>query len=451
MLRKLLISLCLLFFSPAVWTQHSIHGTLIGVSPEKVMLLKTVGSKQLIIDSTRLDETGSFSLSVPLETQIGQYQVFTESGLSFDIIYNKENIQLIALYDGYDHQIQVIESEENKLYYQFVNLKKYNLLKLDILSTVIDYYPREDPFYQKTVNKALELQTEINRKGNELIINNPLMLATHFLRASMPVFADLMQSEDQKKIFLKQHYFDYVDFNDTVLINSQVLNSKIINYLSLYQDNKADQETFEMYLLAGVDTVLTKASINEKMYTYVVDFLIGGFEAIGFEKGLEHIASHNILDELCVNDERLGMLQNKIELINRLAIGKQAPAFQSFDTEDKPIDLYKIKAKKTLLFFWASWCPYCKDLIPDLNELSNLPKEDFQLIGISIDTSFSALKSVMNEYEISWPVIAELDGWESKISNQYGIAATPTLFLLDEYKIIRAKPANKEALLKLFR
>ncbi len=152
------------------------------------------------------------------------------------------------------------------------------------MSNIIDYYPKEDEFYQVTVKRVINLRSEINKQAEELIKKNPKKLASHFIRLLNPVFAEIDLSEDEQKEYLKNRYFDHVNFNDTVLINSQQLNSKLIQYLSLYQDKYADQETFEANLLSGVDTILQKASVNQNMYAYVVDFLIGGFEAIGFEK-----------------------------------------------------------------------------------------------------------------------------------------------------------------------
>jgi len=444
------IYLFLLLFLSSLWLpgQHTINGTFIGVPAEKIMLVQAAGSRHHMIDSTHLDENGSFKFILPPDLTPGSYQLFTASGISLDLILNYEHIRLIALHDGYNQQVQIVESAENMIYYDFINLKEQNLVKLDILSTVTDYYPKDDDFYQQAIDEVNELRDEIDETATELINNNPMMLASHFIKVQNPVFANITLTKEAQKQYLKRHYFDHVDFNDTVLLNSQQLNSKIINYLGLYQDEEVDKETFERNLLAGVDTVLQKAAVNQSMYTYVVDFLIGGFEAIGFEKGLTHIARNNQLDELCVNTARQQALQHKIELINRLAIGKKAPDFETTDMEGNPVSLHDISSPKTLLFFWASWCPHCKNMISELNSIYNTTDNDVRVIGISIDTSLTDLKAVISEYKIDWPVVAELDGWEGSLPNQYGLVATPTIFLLDQDHTILAKPANQKDLIE---
>lgn len=449
-MNRFSIFLFLFMSSLILKCQFSINGTFIGLPAEKIMLVRTIGSKHTVIDSTRLNENGSFKFLLAPEMTSGAYQLFTESGITVDIILHQENVRFIAMHDGYDQQVQVVESKENMVYYSFINLKKRKLLKLDILSNVIEYYPKDDEFYQLAVDRVMELRSEIHTQADELVNKNPTTLASHFIQLTNPVFAPIDLPEDLQKLYLKKHFFDHVNFNDTVLLFSHQLNAKLIQYLSLYQDQNSDKETFESNLLSGVDTLLQKASVNQSMYTYVMEFLIGGFEAIGFEKGLEHIAQHNQLEELCVNTEKLLELQHKIELIQQLAIGRKAPEFAAQDIEGNMIKLSAINEPRTLLFFWASWCPHCKEMIVELNDIYSDGNNEIQVIGISIDTSLTDLKKVISDYQINWPVIAELDGWDGKVADQYGLAATPTIFLLDKDKTILAKPTNKTELRKLF-
>ncbi len=77
------------------------------------MLIQMHGSKQDIVDSTKLNENGSFKFQIAPELYPGSYQLYTESGLRVDLILNNENVQFIAIYDGYDQQVQIIESAEN--------------------------------------------------------------------------------------------------------------------------------------------------------------------------------------------------------------------------------------------------------------------------------------------------------------------------------------------------
>ena len=448
-MKKFLL-ICFILLSWAfVRGQHVLNGTVSGLANEKVSLWQTFGNDRQLIDTSFLNEQGSFRFEMEPRLPKGMYRVMTESGIGFDLIYNRENIQLIVIINEYDKYVQVMESVENMIYYDFVNLKQKNLLKLDILGPIVEYYPKNDPFYQDVVNKVQEFRKELSERAGKLTANNPETMASHFISVENPVFSPAGLSEEEQKEFLKVHFFDHIDFSDTVLLKSSLLNSRMINYLSLYQDRNADKETFENSLLQGVDTLLEKAMINQEMYEYVVDFLLEGFEAVGFEGGLAYISEHNNLDEFCTNTEKLVELQNKMELINRLAIGRQAPDFTGVTIEGDTIRLRDISADRILLFFWASWCPHCKNVVSDINDIDlNYSEEEIKIIGVSVDTSLQDVKDVISSYHISWPNIAEGKGWEGEIPESYGIAATPTMYLLDENKKIIAKPINKRDLQK---
>ncbi len=450
MFKKVLLFTFLISLSFVLKAQHILDGTFTGLSDEKVTLMQTFANSHQLIDTSYLNENGSFRFTLDKDLPSGQYRVVSQSGLDAFFIFNNEDIQFVVVTDEYGKYVQVMKSVENMIYYDYENLKQKNLLKLDILGPVVTYYPKTDPFYKKVTGRVVDLRKELTDKASELTAKNPGTLAAHFIRMEIPVFPPLDISKDEQQEFLKDHYFDHVDFSDTLLLKTSTLNTMLINYLSLYQNRNDDRETFENNLLIGLDTILQKSAVNPEMYSSVIDFLLQGFESIGFDKGIDYISEHNQLDQFCENTEKILELQDKLELINRLAIGKKAPDFSHADIDGNMIRLGDINAKKTLLVFWASWCPHCQSMVPEINKIrAKYSENELKIIGISIDTSLTDLRRVITENHITWPNIAELKGWEGTIPELYGIAATPTMFLLDEQKKIIAKPVNKNQLKKV--
>lgn len=427
----------------SVYSQNTINGTITGLVNEDLYLIKIAGDNRKIVDTATTDMTGSFVMELDREFNNGMYAVIVGPNQAIELVYNQENIRFITSGNTVDAQVQIIESIENLIYYDYLALKGANLYKLDLLEPLLLSYPKDDAFYVETLVNAKHLQKQLTDRTKQLIEENPTTLSSHFILADLPVFAQPELDFSLKKEYLKTHYFDNIDFTDTLLMQSNILTSKIVQYLSLFQEQGMTQEALETKLLVAVDTVLNKASINQAVSEYIIDFLIGGFEAIGFERGLEHIANQNILSEMCVNTERKAELENKMELIRKLAIGQIAPDFETMDMAGKSIRLSSITSKKTVLFFWASWCPHCEDMIPILKEAYNASNTDqIEIIGISIDKIKDDLENAIIEHDLKWINIGELQGWDGPIIDKYGIVATPTIFMLDESKQIIAKPRN---------
>lgn len=430
--------------------EHKISGTITGLENENLYLMQLMGEKRSIIDTAQTDITGAFVFDIPKSREPGMYVIIKGPGQAVELIYNNEDIQFVTSGFNNDDGIQIISSVENLIYYDYLSVKGINIYKLDVLKTLLNNYPSNDNFYLDAIKQSKLLQNQIDNRVDELIINNPLTLVARFLKTDRPTFVDPALGKEEENQYLKQHYFDEVDYTDTMLIRSTFLTSKVVSYLSLFQMNATSQEELEDNMLVGVDSVLFYAQANQQVYEFLIDFLIHGFESIGFEKGLEHIAEASTLDQFCENTERKLKLENKLELIKKLAIGKTAPDFSTTDVVGNKIVLNEIEAKKVILVFWASWCPHCDEIMPVI-ELYYNDGESYEVITISIDESKDDLMKSLEESNYGWINIAELKGWNGDIVEDYGIVATPSVFVLDENKKIIGKPIGKKELTELLK
>jgi len=442
------IAIVLLALSFTAFSQdYEISGTITGLENEDVYLMKLMGEKRWIVDTAQTDLTGAFTFQLDEGFTPGMYMVIKGPGQAVELIFNKEDIQFTTSGFNNEDAIQIISSVENLIYYDYLGIKGMNLYKLDVLKNFLANYPPNDEFFMDAITQYNFLKNQLNNRIDELVTNNPNTLAARYLETDRPLIVDPVLTPHEQNLFAKKNHFNNINFNDTMLIRSTILTSKVVSYLSLFQNDANSQEELEDYMLMGVDTVLGYAQANQLVYEFVVDFLISGFESIGFEKGLEYIADASSLGQFCENTERKLKLENKMELIKKLAIGKQAPSFSTTDIEGKAIILDEITAKKTILVFWASWCPHCDEVMPIINSYYG-NKDELEVITISIDESRDELMKSLNDSNYGWINIAELAGWNGKIVEEYGIVATPSIFVLDRNKIILGKPVGKVELKK---
>jgi peroxiredoxin len=112
--------------------------------------------------------------------------------------------------------------------------------------------------------------------------------------------------------------------------------------------------------------------------------------------------------------------------------GQAAPDFTLKDLEGHTYTLSELRGKVVLLDFWASWCQPCLHAIPALNRLgSKFQGEHFLILGINVDRSksTSALKRFVEEYQVSYPILADKRG---KVAGRYRAFVLPLSYLIDK-------------------
>lgn len=105
------------------------------------------------------------------------------------------------------------------------------------------------------------------------------------------------------------------------------------------------------------------------------------------------------------------------------------PAFTVKDLDGNTISSNDWRGKVVLLNFWATWCPPCREEIPDLIKLQQKYEGKLQIIGLSDDTGpVQDVKSFVREAKMNYPVAIANPELESKFG---GVMGLPTSFLLD--------------------
>ncbi|MEO5717185.1 MAG: TlpA disulfide reductase family protein [Chthoniobacterales bacterium] len=107
-----------------------------------------------------------------------------------------------------------------------------------------------------------------------------------------------------------------------------------------------------------------------------------------------------------------------------------APGWQLQSVEGKPVKLSDFKGKVVLLNFWATWCPPCREEIPDLISLQKqYAAQGLIVVGVSMDEGDPArVASFAKKFGINYPLVMGDD----KTSSAYGgIQVLPTTFIID--------------------
>jgi len=150
--------------------------------------------------------------------------------------------------------------------------------------------------------------------------------------------------------------------------------------------------------------------------------------------------------------EEMGELEEVVSIEKEWG---DAPDFTLPNLEGNRLTLSDFKGKVIILNFWATWCPPCREEIPDFVELYGEYKDEgLVIIGVNLDRGDSrAVKQFSKNYKINYPIVT---GNVNVTQDYGGIRGIPTTFIIDrkgnikeKYVGYRPKATFEEAVKKL--
>ena len=414
----------------------------------KAALFSLSGEKSALIDSISINKN-AYQYNFK-NKHTGFYRIAFNNKKSLNFIYDNNDSEI----DYTDDTIgpRVIQSDDNKTYYDFIEINKDYKTKTELLFLILSRYPDNDEYLITTKETLLKLQEEYLYFINVTAQSKPKSFIARYIGSAQLPVIDMEVSTAHHIKFLKTHSLDKVNFNDDALIYSDVFTNKSIEYLSYYRNPQLPMELLEKEFEAAIDSILNKAKVNGIVYKHIVEYLLEGFKKFGFDNVINYIIdSYVIADNICLDEKLESALERRINQNKIFNPGYVVPDISLADILDKKVMLGEIKTEKTLILFYASWCPHCKTMLPEIYDLYiNQKVKNTEVLAVSIDSSKTDWQSFVTANDLNWINVCDTNSWNGKAATDYYIYATPTMFLVDKNKKLISVPLNIEALKQYF-
>ena len=140
------------------------------------------------------------------------------------------------------------------------------------------------------------------------------------------------------------------------------------------------------------------------------------------------------------NNRYVSEFKAEVDKLRKLAVGQKAPEITAYTPDNKTVKLSDFKGKTVLVDFWASWCVPCREENPNIvKQYNNFKDQDFTVLGVSLDNNPGSWMRAIQDDQLIWTNISDLQAWSSPLIIDYSIKGIPTSYLLDRDGIIIAK------------
>lgn len=409
------------------------------------------GSTVFKDDSVKLSSNGEGSFKSEKKIVGGIYMLlFADKSASMEImLLNGDNFSLtVSKSDIYNTAKFTGDSENNNFYEYQKFLSRYGKEYQAIEAGLPKALNKKDStaIYDKLRAKGKEL----NKYRTDYISDNPSAFMSKLFNAleepeiptELPTKADGSKDSSYPREFYKSNYWKKYDFKDDRLIYTPIYERKLDDYLSKLVVPVPDTVERE------ADALLKKAEGAEESYKYTLWYLTRWSETskiMGMDEVFVYLVENYYMKGKAtwVDSAQLAKYEDRARKIAPNMIGQPAMDMRMQDTSDNNIiALSSIKADYTIVIFWSPTCGHCQKEMPKFDSLYKavLKKYNVKIFAVEAEDETEKWKKFINDNKLG-------EGWihvhdpkrTTNFRGFYDVYSTPTLYLLDENKIIRGK------------
>jgi len=492
-LAFLFSTILLLSSSTNAQTGYDIKINLKGSQDSMVYLVKYYFDQKYIADTCKNVKNGVVRFKGKTDLEKGVYMLVSEAKSPYFEFFINENQKFSISTDltNLMNSMKVTGNKENEQFFSYVRFMTNKNLEFGKIAADTKGKSKEDSAKIisskiKEINDEVKsFETDFLSRNKGSFIYDVLNVKTEKAATDIPLSKNGRPDSIYQYYYYKNHYFDGVDFKDERIMRTPFFADRIKNYFEKVIVNHPDTVIQEM------DKILAKCTQGNLVYNQLLShftFTSEQNKIMGFDKVFVHLADKYIISGKAsgvYTEENVKKFKERMDIMRNLLLDSQVPDIfmidtiygkqvlkMGFDTSKtnksitelyyKNIDkltpmfrsLYSVKAKYTVLVFWAADCGHCKTEVPKLNEgLKELKgKVDFKVYAVQTkEELYDTWKQFIIENKLN-DFINVFDPIHlNNLKDRFDIYSTPVIYILDKDKRIKAKRLGAEQVVEILR
>lgn len=242
--------------------------------------------------------------------------------------------------------------------------------------------------------------------------------------------------------YYKAHYWDGFNLQDDRLIHTPIFDAKLEEYMNKvvtpYPTDSVEKEC---------DMLLHKTKGTKELFKYTLWWLTRNVEnskIMGMDEVFVYLVENYYMkgDAPWLTSDELQKYTDRAMKIAPNVIGNLAPEVKLPSAINKQEEsMLAMKGKYTLLIFWSPDCGHCITEMPQIDSLYKavLKKKGVKIYSVATEGDEKKIKDFHDKHDLKDWIITWDPDHTSDFRSKYDVYSTPTIYLLDEKKIIRGK------------
>ncbi len=119
-----------------------------------------------------------------------------------------------------------------------------------------------------------------------------------------------------------------------------------------------------------------------------------------------------------------------------IRVGQPAPALELPSLDGGVVRLSDLRGQVVLVNFWGTYCPPCREEMPELQRLyERYQPRGFTILAVDVEEPAPAVAAFRDRLGLTFPILLSDD---ASVNPAFAIRALPTSWLVDPSGVIRA-------------
>ena len=459
-MKKLFLLLSLLTCGLLSYTQAYQYTIRIkGIADTIVMLGHHYGDKQYVIDTVAVNSNGEAVFAGPTPLKGGMYLCVIPSlkNKYFEFLISGSEPKFTLETDTSDlaGNMKVTGSLENKLFFDDIQYVSNRRKEMNDMKEKLKTLEENSADARQLKDQMKLLNEEVEAERKLIIEKHPGLFYTKFLTAitdvkipDAPLNIDGTKDSTFAYRFIRNHFFDNIDFSDERLLRTTVFDTRIKRFIKDYIVKIPDS------IDVAVDEIIAKSKVDSTVFQFVTVMLLNEYatsKIMGFDAVYIHIVDqyYKTGQAFWLDDVGLYKIIANADKVRPTLIGKPAPQLIMQDTSGNDVPLYGLSSKYTVVIFWDVDCGHCKKEMPKIENIyPQLKGYGAEVYAAYTQEEWDKWKKWLREKKYPWVNVGNVK-LKSDYQIRYNVDQTPLILILDKNKKIIAKKIGADQILEI--